>query len=536
MRGLRQFRALLSVQLKAALSVGTGMGRRSRKKTFSGISVMAVMAGLCAYLSGLYSFLFASALAPAGQLAVLFLIMPVLAVVLGTFFTLFAAQGVVFGGRDNDLVLALPVSPFVLMLARSAALYLENLLTTAFILLPAGGVFLWYGGEGGARLALRLLAGTAVLAVLPTVLALAGGFVLAWLTSRLRSRSGLTMVCYGLFFALIFAMAFRLNALIADLVEHAAGLRQGFAGWGIPFLLMQDWVCGGAWSGLLGLIGIAALPFLGAVWGFGGRYKAIVTGLTARGARSDYKLERVSAGSVRRALLAKEAGRFFHSPMYLFNAGIGLIFLVAAGVASVVFRARLAGTISLLAAAGVELPLTPLLTGMVCLMLGTAAITSSSISLEGKYLWILKEAPVPVGWIFGAKVLFQLLLALPCGAVCLAGTGFALALPPAELLLAFGVCAAFAGAAAVLGLLVNLCFPKLDASNDAVVVKQSAASFIGSFGGMLLAVALGGLWYLLRGPAGSAGALALCGGVCALLALIALWLLGTVGKRKFLAL
>ncbi|MEG2119840.1 MAG: hypothetical protein RRY53_05740, partial [Pseudoflavonifractor sp.] len=104
----------------------------------------------------------------------LFLLMSVMAVGLCTMFTLFAAQGVIFGGRDNDLMLSMPVSAFTLLLCRVLALYLENLLCTALILLPAGVVYLLHGGGGGGGVLLLLRAGLAavLLAFLPSVLSL----------------------------------------------------------------------------------------------------------------------------------------------------------------------------------------------------------------------------------------------------------------------------------------------------------------------------------------------------------------------------
>ena len=141
-----KFLALLRLNFFSMLAA-MRMGRK--KRAFSGMGALALVAGLSLYISGLYSFLLAEQLSAVGALPLLITLMALVSVVIGFLFSLFAAQGVIFGAKDNDLMLSLPVSPFQLLLARTLALYLENLISTIFILLPAGVIYLWYGGSGG---------------------------------------------------------------------------------------------------------------------------------------------------------------------------------------------------------------------------------------------------------------------------------------------------------------------------------------------------------------------------------------------------
>ena len=138
---MRKFLILARVQLRALL-VSFRIGG-SRRKAVSGWAALALMAALCLYISGMYSFSLGGQLAGAGCLEVLLLLMPAMAVIMGLVFTVFAAQGVVFGGRDGDLLLSMPVSAFAVMLAKLTALYVENLAFCAFLMLPAGAAWLW---------------------------------------------------------------------------------------------------------------------------------------------------------------------------------------------------------------------------------------------------------------------------------------------------------------------------------------------------------------------------------------------------------
>lgn len=504
---MRKLRALVGLNLKAMLlSFRVGGGK---KRTYSGVGALALMGFLSLYLSGTYSFLFAMQLKQVGMLPLLMMLMPVLAVLAGFFFTVFAAQGVIFGGKDNDLMFSLPLSPFTLLLSRLTALYLENLVFSVFVMLPVGAAYLYYGGKAGVLFVPALLIGTAALALLPTLLALLGGFVLSWAAARFTRRGPVPLLLYGVLLAVVLVFSFRASFLINGLAEEAAGIQAGFHGWGLPFVLLKEAACEGNVVSLLVLCALCAGPLLLAVWLLAGRYKAVVTRLQSRATRGDYRLGKGRALGRRRALLSKEAVRFFGTPIYFFNTGLGLLFLLIGGGAALVKGPDLRILMDQMSGLG-ALPILPLLAVAVCFCLSTVTMTACSINLEGKQLWILKEAPVSVWDLLLTKVGFQLALALPCtllGVVGL-GLGFGLSLGEGALLLGLG--AAFALFSAPFGLLVNLYFPKLDAPNDMVAVKQSVSVLLGIFGPMVV-VMLGAVGYVLVAMAlGAVGALLLC--------------------------
>lgn len=529
---MTKFLALVSVNLRATLNaMRFGAGRRgNRAGRISGFGALFLLAVLGLYISGVYSFTFGSQLAPMGMINLIILIMPVIAVSFGLMFTVFAAQGVVFGGRDNDLMLSMPVSPFSLMLSRTLALYVENLVFTVFVLAPAGAAYLVFGGAGGAGFFVVLMIGAVLLSALPTLFSLLIGFVLSWVSSRFLRRGILSTLLYMVFFLLLMGVIMRLSFAMGDLSRYAAGLQGAFTGWGLPFLLLEQAACEGNLLSLLALTGLCLVPFLLVVWIFAGRYKKIVTSMGARKARSDYKLERLSASGHRAALLKKELKRFFGTPAYFINAGFGLILLLASGVACLVFRGQVREFLALTQGL---LPVVPVLALIMAFLLSTTEITASSISLEGKQLWILREAPVSAGEIFLVKAGMQMLVTLPCllvGVIC-AAVAVGVDVGSTVLLLVLGLL--FSGVMAQGGLLANLRFPKLDAPNDTVVVKQSASVLIVMFGSWVLLAALGFGYFFLFSRLGETAGLLIAAGICALLNL-ALWrLLATVGVKLF---
>ena len=489
---MKKFLTLLKVSIQSMLLSSTNSRGRSRKKAATGLGAVIVIAGLGLYLSGFYSYMLMQALAPSHMEILVFIFMGMAALVGGLLFTTFAVKGVVFGGKDNDLLLSMPVSSTLLMASRVTAIYLENLLFSAFVLLPAGVVctILTQSGVGHSLLFwVRLVIAALTLPLLDTALSVLLGALVAFLSARVSKGALGQNIVTGLFLVVVFYFSFNLNRMISGLAANAAGIKDSL-NWAAPLLWMGEGIMGD-WGLLLAFAACCVIPFALVVFGLGRVYRQAVTAFAARSAQSNYKLSAQSASSQKKALLRKEAQRFFGTPMYFWNAGLGLIMLLAAGAASLVMREKL------LAFVGMEdFPLLPMAAAVICFCLCTCPIAAPSVSLEGKYLWILREAPMPGSTLLWVKVGFQLLLTLPC--IVIAGVCISIALgfqlwQGAALLIATLL---FAVGHAMFGMLMGLTFPKLDAVNETVVIKQSLATTLAMFVPMAALAAAGGLYWL----------------------------------------
>lgn len=237
------------------------------------------------------------------------------------------------------------------------------------------------------------------------------------------------------------------------------------------------------------------------------------------------------------ALLKKEAARYFGSTIYLFNTSFGLVMLAVGAVAACVRRDALLALFE----QEMGLAVTPadcygVVAAAVCLMLATVSTSSVSISLEGRCLWLLKSLPLPGKTILYVKAWFNVLVGWPLTAVCILLLQWAMgftALQGAALLF---VSAGLSGAVSLAGVAINLLFPKLDAPNDTMVVKQSMAAFLGIFGGMGLA-GVGILLYMVLASLLTVEAyLIMCGVILAAVCLLLVRWLATAGQRRFAAL
>lgn len=530
---MKKFLALMKVSVKSMLLSSTNSRGGSRKKAATGIGAMVLIAFLGLYMSGLYSSLLMSVLAPVHMEVLVFVFMGMGALVGGLLFTAFAVKGVVFGGKDNDLLLSMPVPSTMLMASRVAAIYLENLLFSFFVIGPAGAVCAFMTQSGVGRNPLfwvRLLIAVLALPLLDTALSVLLGALVAFLSAKVSKGALGQNIVMAIYMVAVFYFAFNLNGMIEGLAANAAGVKESLS-WAAPMLWMADGIMGD-WGLLLAFVACCAIPFALVVFGLGKVYRQAVTAFAARSARNDYKLRAQAASGQKKALLAKEAKRFFGTPMYFWNSGLGLIMLLAAGIAALVMRNDLREFIAMLDGA---LPVLPLAAAVMGFCLCTCLITAPAISLEGKYLWILREAPLGESALIWIKVGFQLLLSLPCTLIAGVCIAIAVELPLWQGAVLVVSMLAFAVGHAAFGMLMGLTFPKLDAVNDTVVIKQSLATTLGMFAPMVV-LAVCGLLYWLGGRIAPAAALALPIALLAVLTAVCTLLLAKRGPAMLKAL
>ena len=486
---MRELRLLVGVSFRQMLhTFATGQGK---KKNATAAGAVGLMAFLALYISGLYSWLMGELLEEAGVLEFLLPVMPLLAVAVSLVFTFFAASGIIFGGKDTDLILSMPVSAFSVMLSRMSALYLENLLFVGLWMIPSGAAGYIFGERTDPLYFLRLALSILFVPFLPSLLASLGAYVVAWAGARMKHRALLSnLISIVLFLALMLG-CMQINQIGTLLLNHREEARRLFMTWFLPIGLLGKGMEGNR-AALLGSWILCALPFFGVTWLFSIRYQAILSSLQSRLIRNDYRLTKVKEEGPFGAMLKKEIGRLFSTPSYLFNAGVGVVLLLAAGVWMTVMKDQMA---LLMEVAGHELA-DPVLLGCMAFLLATVYPTAVSISLEGRTIWLLKEAPLKPSILFGAKICLNLVLAWPATLIFTILAACSLGISAMRAICMALVSLAMTGFLAAAELMVNLHFPKLDWDNDTVVIKQSASAMIACLGSILIVAAAAGLYVL----------------------------------------
>ncbi len=481
---------LLDLLLSTFASKATG---KKKTRQTSGWVVLLILCGLMLYVSGLYSYMLAQMLVPLGALNSL----PTLMLFFGLFFcctlTLYLAQSLLFSQKDGGQVFSFPVSSLCILLARLTALYLEVLFLMEMFLLPLGVVYLLFANPAPLYFIPLLLLLGVLLSFIPTLISLLFGLFITLVISKTPFKKIFTILIGLLIPLSMMAISFTLSSSYAEsdaILALSVRLDEM-----IPLLRWAVAACTqGNFLSLLQVAAFCLLPFLGVVLLISRFYKRLLTGLLHVRKRGHFSLHRMSTRIPFWALFSKEARRFFSTPGYLLNGGFGMLLLLVSSILSLVFqddvRATLATVVTPLVQAGLADAST--LAGLVLLVfLQFVSISFQPscvcLSLEGNCLWLLKGAPVPVKSIFLAKISFPIACALACYLFALPMLGMALSLSALQLLSLFLLLIPCAVLSSILGFILNLKFPRLDALSDIVVIKQSLSVFLGLLFGFLQA-------------------------------------------------
>ncbi|MEB2589825.1 permease, partial [Bacillus cereus] len=114
--------------------------------------------------------------------------------------------------------------------------------------------------------------------------------------------------------------------------------------------------------------------------------------------------------------------------------------------------------------------------------------TCVSLSLEGKNVWIIKSLPIAPKMIYDSKILMNLSLSIPASLISAVLLIIGLKLDVWSSLFIVITPITYSLFSAVWGIFINNRFGYYDWVSETQVVKQSIGSFVGMFGGLIVAV------------------------------------------------
>ncbi len=490
---MRDLRLLLTLEGRARYGFGRFRHEKDpkarRRTILLGVAWVVIGAVMVSYVAG-YAYLLCSV----GQESVVPAFLAVVAAVLVVVVGLFRAGEAVFGTRGYDLLVSMPLRPWVLPLSRLLLLYGENAVLTAGVLLPGLGVYAvmtrpWVGFYGWA------LPGVLLLPVVPTGLSVLLGTAVTAISAWMKRKSlvgSLLMVGFVLVAVLGMTVLLPLGMMessddltperIGEMMAAVSGTLTGIyppARW-FGAVVSR----GTTWPLSVGcLVGVSAVVLITTAWPVCGVFHSLVRRLGATRATHDYRLTTTSPKGLTRALYVREARRYISSTVYVTNTILGPILgAVMAVVLLIVGVDTLQDSLPTAFDLATLLPV--LLAAVFCLM----TTTSVSLSMEGRQMELVQSMPIPRKQLLDAKLLWNLTLMLPGWAVAIVCLIIALRPTVAEALWLCLFPLFLLLFSAVLGLTVDLRFHRFDNDNETAVVKQSLSAMLGGFAGPLVAL------------------------------------------------
>ena len=495
-----------------------------------GYIVMFVLLMVCLLgtMFGVLSNTMCGPLAEMGMDWLYFVIMGMMAVFLGAFGSVFNTYSGLYMAKDNDLLLSMPIPVRVIMTSRLLSVYLMGLMYSGIVILPAILVY-WFTVPVTAG---RILGGVVLLvdiSLFVLTLSCALGWVVAKISLKLKRKSFITVIVSLVFFGLYYFVCFRSQAMITDLLLNAENVGNKLKGI-YPLYLFGRVGCGDGVAMLI--VSAVVIALLALVWYLIARSFLHIATASGNTAKTVYHEKAVKPVSADAALLRKELGRFTASPLYMLNCGLGTVFLVVLAVLALIKGREVFLMMNALFAGG-EGFVTVRAALCLCLLAGSNDISTPSVSLEGKSLWIAQSLPIDPWQALRAKLRMHLLiteLPLVVCAVCVAAVSGA-ALPEIVMMLVTPM--VYVVLSAAFGLFMGLKRPNLNWTSEVAPIKQGLAVFLSMFGGWLVAVVLGFLYYALMARVGAVAFLLAVTALFAVLALVLVRWLKTSGAKIY---
>lgn len=419
------------------------------------------------------------------------------------------SKSLLYRERDLELLSGLPVSGMEVATARIVRLYVEGMIINALFLLPSMIICGIYT-NAGVLFYLSVFLMILILPILPAAVSAWVGILFAAIISRFRHKvlAEVLLVLVLVIGIFVVSAAMSTNTMTSGVVETVAEGSESGKGFddneamkakvkeavtsaieqfesACPPLKQFGEALGKPDLPVLLIYALCSLSIMALTGFFIGRnFFRISARLRTVSRHRDYQLEAMAEQSVMKTLVKKEAARYFSSGVFVSNTIVGPAMALAAAVALAFFD--VSRPIENLK--GLPFPVDirgglPFVFGALFSMM---SISSSLISIEGKNWWILRSLPLSSGEILGAKALFNLIVIAPVYGLT-------------EVILLFTVRAGLSDrlwmllipgvsilCSVLLGLLLNLRYPKFHWETETEVVKQSAASGLSLLCGVVL--------------------------------------------------
>lgn len=476
-------KALLRVRFRALFAGMTSQSRTKGKRRGKGTLVLFAL--LYVYVlvvfCGMTGALFYALAEPYHALGLdwlYFAMAGLMGLAFAIFGSVFSTQSQLYDAKDNELLLAMPLPPRKILLSRIVPLLFLNLLFAGVVMLPAIVVYAAVIGPSG-YIPLQILAYCGVV-VLAQTLACLLGYLLHLLISKMN-KSVASMLYMVLFFAVYFTCYSQANKILTAMAASGEAIAGALQTWVWPLYAMGRGCVDAPWMFAVFLVICAALFAIA----YAILSKTFLRAATARhSSRRKRKLDlhAVQATTPGRAIVRKELRKFLGCPVYLTNMGMGIILALLLPVAGVIFRSKILVMLEMLQLPGSTIAL--IVCAVVAFMVSTCCVSTPSVSLEGKNIWILKSMPVSPAQILRAKLDFHCLLTVPVSALAALVLTLAFGCGAADAVLATLVAGLLAVLCGVLGMICGLHWARLDYISEAYPCKQSVSVLVILFGMM----------------------------------------------------
>lgn len=489
------FRALVKTRF---LALSAMISKGSKKKKNIGVKILIGIFIL--YLIGCFSFMFGSLfesickpLVMAQLEWVYFSLIGVMSISFCLLGTLFIAQTQLYEARDNELLLSMPIPTKYILASRMVMLYGLSIIYHLLVATP-GIVIYGTVTKLTTPIIICFIITILFLPILSMFFSCILGWILAAISSKMRSKNIIVMVFSLAFLGGYFYLYGKVQEGITLIITKGDEIGNAIRTAVFPIYHYGRAIAKGDFISLLFFVLCCVIPFFIIYIILSRNFIKLAT--TKRGAvKVEYKEKVLTVKSPSVAMIKKELRRFGSSPMYMMNSGLGLIALLIIAGAIVVKGDYILYTLNM--SSDLLAYFNPLVAAGLGICCVTIMISAPSISLEGKSFWILQSIPVSPKCILLSKAKMHIIVSFPF--IIIAATICNIKLMPSfeTVILMFLFPLIATSFMALLGVAINIIFPRFDWVSEVVAVKQSMSTFLTLMIGFALIVMLGFTYTLM---------------------------------------
>ena len=426
-----------------------------------------------------------------------FALMGMIAILLGTFGSVFNTYAGLYRAKDNDLLISMPIPPSKILLARVSGVLGLSLLYSGIVWLPACIVYWIFAAPGVGVIIVDILL-TFVIALFVSVLTCILGWLVALLAGKLKNRSFATVAISLLLFGLYYFVCFKFSDFMQSFIENAESIGDKVRSW-LNFIYQLGRAAAGEPTAILIFTGITILLSVITYYVLSRSFIRIVTTKTSA-AKAVYVEKTAKRNSVQRALLKRETKHFTSNPTYMLNCGLGIAFMIALPVLLLLKRGDVLPVLELgyesLPFLKTYLPVG--LAAVLSMLLSMDLISTPSVSLEGKSLWIIRSLPADTYQVLKSKVMLHFLVNEVPAVISVTATGIVLKMDVLGILTAVVLVSLVNLFIAAMGLLLGVKRPNLIWTSEMQPIKQSMNILLMMVIGWALTAAIAGLYFLVK--------------------------------------
>ena len=454
--------------------------REPRNKKQSSVVIASFGIITLAIFSCVYNIMTAKTLVQVGQQELIPAYMVAVSSFSILFLTIFYSNGILFGSRDIETLLSLPLKSSDIISSKFMFMYLLNFLIGFIFMLPGGIVWVLNGSLNVLQIILYFTSMIFV-PLIPMCIAACMGMIVVVVSSYFKRKNVIAIIFSFVMIGIIGYIAVSaMKSGNEDSIEIMLS-KQITALYPISGLFVQH-------TNFPMYIGMGLfITFSTAVFYIFVKIVAMKYGLlnTLAKTTSRYSDNKKSYNrkSIFLALYKKEMGRFLSSYMAVLNAGLGVILLCVFSIFLLFNSVEQIGESS-----GIEnineylSNFAPL---FIASMLSLSCPAASAISLEGKNIWILQSSPVKVKMILNSKIAVNLTLHLIGYMISIFAFMLKLDMNFIQVINLIIVPICYSIFITVIGISLNKKYPNYEWESEMMVVKQSMPVIVSGLVGII---------------------------------------------------